>query len=184
MALHFFLIQIEVVRIGDSLPAPRFNVIAKPNDWLKAVKQSTTAGSVSDLKLQQQAFFEEVRTSGKAQDGHVRSWATPRPQHWYDIRVGSSKGQVRITLNSQKTYVGVEFYVKTKDTYSELQEYRDVIEDSLGMTCDWQELPGKQASRIQVVKEGDFRDDQRRDELRDWVVTTTDRFAQVFSPYL
>ena len=33
----FFAIEIELWRIGNSPPAPRFNVIASPNDWTKAV---------------------------------------------------------------------------------------------------------------------------------------------------
>ena len=36
----FFAIEIELWRIGNSPPAPRFNVIASPNDWTKAVKVS------------------------------------------------------------------------------------------------------------------------------------------------
>ncbi len=183
-SIHLFLIQIEAWRIGDSMPAPRFNVIAKPNDWLKVVKQSTTAGSVSDLKLQQQAFFEEIRAAGVDGAPHVKSWAKPTPQHWYDVRVGSGKGQISITLNSQKTYVGVEFYANTKETYYALEAHRAVIEEQLGMACDWQELPTKTASRILVKRDGDFRDELLRVELREWVVATVDKFAQVFPPYL
>lgn len=183
-AINLFLIQIEAWRIGPSLPAPRFNVIAKPNDWLKTVKQSTVSGSVSDLKLQQQAFFEEVRAAGLDGAPNVKSWAKPTPQHWYDVRVGSGKGQISITLNSQKKYVGVEFYANTKATYFALEPKRAEIEYALGMTCDWQELPTKNASRIVVKKDGDFRDEHRRAELRDWIVVTTDRFAKVFPPYL
>lgn len=29
----FFLLEIELWKIGDSAPAPKFNVVSKPNDW-------------------------------------------------------------------------------------------------------------------------------------------------------
>ena len=32
----FFLVEIEVWRIGDSLPAPVFNVVERPNEWARA----------------------------------------------------------------------------------------------------------------------------------------------------
>lgn len=42
---HFFGIEIQAVRIGDSLPAPLFKLVAQPNDWQKQVKTATEAGS-------------------------------------------------------------------------------------------------------------------------------------------
>ena len=32
--IGFFLLEIELWRINDSLPAPKFNVVERPNDWL------------------------------------------------------------------------------------------------------------------------------------------------------
>lgn len=36
----FFLVEIELWSIGDSLPAPRFSVVEQPNEWTKAIKLS------------------------------------------------------------------------------------------------------------------------------------------------
>ena len=36
--VHFFGVEVAVVRIGDSLPAPVFNVVARPNEWQKQVR--------------------------------------------------------------------------------------------------------------------------------------------------
>lgn len=35
--IRFFGLEIEVWRIDDSLPAPKFNIVAKPNDWTKSL---------------------------------------------------------------------------------------------------------------------------------------------------
>jgi len=32
----------ELYKIGDSVPAPMFNIVSKPNDWTKQVKKSTS----------------------------------------------------------------------------------------------------------------------------------------------
>ncbi|MCZ4657034.1 DUF4268 domain-containing protein [Dietzia kunjamensis] len=182
--VHFFLLQIEAWRIGQSPPAPRFNIVAKPNDWLKVVKQSTAPGSPSDLKLQQQQFFEELRQLGQKISPNVKRWPEAPPRHWYDIRVGSSKGHVTVTLHSQKKHVGVEFYANQKDTFFELERDKGAIEDALGLTCDWHELPERNASRIMTIKDGDFRDPTVRTQLLKWAATTADNFARVFTPYL
>jgi hypothetical protein len=39
---HFFGVELQVVRIGESVPAPLFRVVAEPNDWQKAVKRSAS----------------------------------------------------------------------------------------------------------------------------------------------
>ena len=36
-SIGFFLLEIELWKIGGSLPAPKFNVIERPNDWVKAI---------------------------------------------------------------------------------------------------------------------------------------------------
>jgi hypothetical protein len=40
-SIHFFGIELELWRIGDSPLAPKFNVISKPNSWAKGVSEST-----------------------------------------------------------------------------------------------------------------------------------------------
>src|ERR1700733_3361567 len=34
----FFGVEVDAVKIGDSMPAPRFVVVARPNDWTRKLK--------------------------------------------------------------------------------------------------------------------------------------------------
>ncbi|WP_081279654.1 DUF4268 domain-containing protein [Mycolicibacterium fortuitum] len=182
---NFFLLQIEAWKIGGSLPAPRFNIVAKPNDWAKAVKQTAVAGSVSELKLLQQAFFERVREHGEAHAKYIKSWAKPSPQHWYDVAIGTSQAHLDLTVNSIQKRVGVGLYItNSKELYSKLDDLRDEIEGQLGLALDWQELPDKKASRITMSRVGDFTDAVQVDDIIAWMVTNADAFARVFPKYL
>ena len=40
----FFAVEMELWRIGNSLPAPRFNIIASPNDWTRVIRGATNEG--------------------------------------------------------------------------------------------------------------------------------------------
>ena len=163
---NFFLLQIEAWRIGDSLPAPRFNIIARPNDWAKAVKQTAAAGNVSELKLRQQAFFERVREHGEAHAKYVKSWSKPSPQHWYDVATGSSQAHIDLTVNSIQKRVGVGLYISdNKELFAKLEAQREEIEGKLGLELQWQELPEKKASRIVLIRPGDFADDSQSEDL-------------------
>lgn len=182
---NFFLLQIEAWKIGDSLPAPRFNIIAKPNDWAKAVKQTASGGNVSELKLRQQAFFERVREFGEETAKFVKSWPKPSPQHWYELSIGTSQAHITLTVNSIQKRVGVEIYIfNNKELFAKLEARSQEIEAKLGTTLDWQELPGKKASRIILNRPGDFADDLQSQELIEWMASTADTFARVFPQYL
>ena len=182
---NFFLIEIEVWQIGDSSPAPRFNVIAKPNDWAKTVKQTGAGNKVTELKLQQQSFFESLREYGAKNAKYIKSWQTPRAQHWYTIRVGSSQAKLSVTINSKEKLVAVEVYINdSKDLFHKLYARKDEIESMLGMKLDWQELPDKKASRIIVTHTGDFASGLDADGLISWITETADSFAKVFPKYL
>jgi len=58
--IAFFALEIEVIKIGDSFPAPSFKVISSPNEWARAVKASHAKG-VSEVKLDQLHFWQELR---------------------------------------------------------------------------------------------------------------------------
>ncbi len=182
---NFFLLQIEAWQIGDSPPAPRFNIIARPNDWAKVVKQSAAGNTLSEVKLQQRTFFERLREYGEQHAKHIKSWQTPQPQHWYNIRVGSSQAHIAAILNSQRKQVSVELYIaNNKELFAMLATKRDDIEAKLGQVLDWQELPGKKASRIIVTRDGNFLDEQQSETLVIWLVATADNFARTFPHYL
>ncbi len=183
---NFFLIEIEAWRIDDSSPAPRFNVIAKPNEWAKTVKQSRSGtNTISDLKLKQQEFFNKLREAGTEKSKYVKSWQTPRPQHWYNIKIGSSRAKLAALINSRDSYVGVELYVhEDKELFANLMMQKDQIESKLGFQLDWRELPDKKASRALIKRKGDFEDEDFQSVLIEWMLETIDMMAKVLPKYL
>lgn len=183
---NFFLIEIEAWRIDNSAPAPRFDIIEKPNEWAKTLKMNRSiSGAVSDYKLKQQEFFNKLREYGEEKVKHVKSWQTPRPQHWYNIRIGSSKAMLAALINSRENYVGVEFYVHDdKELFKLLESKRDTIEQKLGFKLDWRELPEKKGSRALVKISGDIEDETSHKALIEWLANTIDSMAKTFPKYL
>lgn len=185
---NFFLLQIEAWKIGNSLPAPRFHIIAKPNDWAGTVRQSAAGSAISDLKLRQQTFFEKVRDYGETHATYIKSWQKPRPQHWYNIAIGSSQTYIAMTVQSTGIKrVTIQVYIPdNKELFGALNAQRQQIEAELGMVngIDWRELPAKKACRIVASHEGDFLNDAESPALVEWMVETADQFARVFPKYL
>ena len=128
--IAFFACEIELWRIGDSMPAPKFNVVASPNDWTKALKSTVNSKELSDTKKAHldfwngfKAYMEETGTSLKLRQS--------RPQHWYSIAVGRSKFQISLTTNTQSKQIGCEIYIRggtAKEAFSQLQKKQTEIE--------------------------------------------------------
>ena len=53
---RFFGLEIELWQIHDSPPAPKFNIVSKPNDWSRSVSQS--AKRISDQAISE---FQQTR---------------------------------------------------------------------------------------------------------------------------
>ena len=54
--VHFFGVELSVVRIGDSLPAPVFRAESRPNDWQKAVRASASPTNKRSWELAYRAL--------------------------------------------------------------------------------------------------------------------------------
>lgn len=56
---HFFGLEVELWRIGDSEPAPKFNLVSKPNDWRRSVIEIVDPDRTSPLRRQRYAFWTQ-----------------------------------------------------------------------------------------------------------------------------
>ena len=94
-SFEFFGLEVELWRIGDSPPAPKFNVVSKPNDWSRSVGEMARANSESPTptRSQQLAFWSALRKRLEETDSpiHVRK---TRAQNW----MGFSIGRLRVHL--------------------------------------------------------------------------------------
>ena len=82
----FFGIEMELWKIGDSEPAPKFNIVVSPNEWSKSVKVSTSSQTLTDTKVLQKEFWTELKDYF-IENNTFLSMRTPRPQHWYSFSV-------------------------------------------------------------------------------------------------
>jgi Domain of unknown function (DUF4268) len=182
--ISFFLVQIEVYKIGDSEPAPKFNIICEPNNWGKTIKSSEAGNSLSDLKLLQKEFWEALKEYAHLHNSSANFGRTPKPQHWYNISIGTSRCHISLTLNTLKNYVGCEIYIRNdKVLFDTLHKNKEKIENALGEQLDWMELPEATASRILLVYNGNPKDKKRWVEYFKWSINTVEQFTKVFKGY-
>lgn len=54
--INFFLIELHAYKIGDSNPAPKFEVIEQPNDFIKSSKNAASNDSLNKSQTERLTF--------------------------------------------------------------------------------------------------------------------------------
>ena len=111
-SINFFGIEIEVLKIGDSIAAPQFKVVAKPNNWTRSVKRAANENELSETKIRQREYWTALKEY-VSENGNPFKMQKPSPQHWSIIALGKSGFHLSLTVNSQKKTVAVSFEIST-----------------------------------------------------------------------
>ena len=181
--ISFFLIEIRAYKIGDSLPAPKFVIMEKPNDFVKTTNTSINSGELSKAQAERLNFwnkFNEIVAS-RNKPFNLRKATT---DHWYDVALGTSEAHISITLVNKTNSIGIEVYINdNKELFDRLYSESEAIQNELDFSMDWQRLDNKKASRIIYYMGGlDFDNHENYDELIneviDKVVITKDTFKK------
>ncbi len=181
--ISFFLIKIELWQIQGSPPAPKFEIMVSPNEWAKAIKTSPTNGELTNTKLQQLEFWNKFKNFVRENDASIRL-QTPRPQHWYDVSMGSSEAHIALTVNTRENLIGCELYIsRNKELYKYLLERKDEIEQNIGEHAEW--VDAAVASRIKHSKtvSSVFQQTEAAEYFK-WLYDKTVLFQNVFRKYI
>ena len=183
--LGFFLIELHAYKIGDSLAAPKFEIVEKPNDFIKNSKNNTGSGEMNKSQSERLEFwnkFNEVIIE-RGKPFNVRKATT---DHWYDVALGTSEAHISISLVNKESCITVEVYVSdNKKFFDELYAKKDNIEQELGFNLDWQRLDDKKASRIKYSIPGlNFDNHSNYADLMNTVIDKVILFKKVFKKYI
>lgn len=182
--ISFFGVEVEVLQIGDSLPAVNFRVVAEPSEFQRSVASQSPKG-VSDRQLAYHAFLSRVvERLNQLSPGFTR-----RKDAGYDswVSFGSGRSGVGIHLGFARGPIfRVELYIDAGDkavnkrAFDELQAESNAFEEQLGKLT-WQRLDEKRACRIFLGREGSIEaGTDVLDELVEWGAKNLIRFREVF----
>ena len=183
--VSFFLIEIHAYKIGNSDPAPKFEVVEKPNDFVKSSKSKTESGDLNKRQSERLVFWEQFNqvVINRGKPFNVRKATT---DHWYDVAMGTSEAHIGINLVNKDNQIVVEVYINdNKDLFDTFLSYKEDIEKQLGFELIWDRLDNKKASRIKYSIPGlDFDDHSNYNELMNETIDVAVKLRDVFKKFL
>lgn len=183
--INFFLIELHAYKIGDSLPAPYFEIIEKPNDFIKNNKVNGNKNELNKSQSERLIFwnrFNEILID-KGKPFNVRKATT---DHWYDVAIGSSSSHISIELVNKEKHVRIGLYmVDDKEYFDKLFANKDTIETQLGIKLEWQRECSGNVSRVKYKLPGlDYDNHSNYDELINKSIDIAANMQKVFKKYI
>lgn len=187
--INFFGVEIELLRVNDSPPAPHFKLVAEPNEWAKATKKP--AGEPTERGIADQRFFTAILERFKQDRPYATSASRVGPQSWFGFSGGRSGFQLNWAIFGG-TQLRVELYIDAgereanKAYFDHLNQRRNAIESATGMPLVWERLDNRRASRIaaEFSRSIDRAGSDEDPEAVVWAAATMVRFYDAFHPIL
>lgn len=155
--LGFFLVEIELWQIDDSAIAPKFNVIERPNDWAKQMKNSDILNERKQLLLKFWNCFNDYASHNENFKQHFTN-RKAHPDHWHDLSVGNSAYHICLTASAQKKLVSCGVYIPdNKELFHTFESKKEIFLREFGEEGDWKEA--SKATRILMYKPFDIYDE-------------------------
>lgn len=185
---NFFGLEIELWRIGESALAPKFNVVSKPNDWSRAIREQ--AGQSGELTATEQLhleFWTQFRQYLESIGSSVRI-SRPWKQYWANVPVGRTNFTINAWNNARDGRSGVFLLLSGPDAkahFSLIEErYRAEVEDRLAGfgQVSWDRFPNYQMSQIGVRRPSTLTNRSEWPALNEWMAKALEATHSLFTP--
>ncbi|MCY4579769.1 MAG: DUF4268 domain-containing protein [Chloroflexi bacterium] len=190
---QFFGIEMELTKIGNSLPAPNFKLVAIPRKWRNPKRMSGGSKGTRTAEKYRQ-FYQELlsRLNEKAPEFADKSVEEVDATHYCSLAPAGKNVRYSASFGNFAGYqVWVQLGIRSDDRdwdkklFNQLEKYRDEIEDDLGESLVWRIDHFRHQSGIMVPREGSIDDSaEALQDIQDWMVERLLKFKEVFGPRL
>ena len=185
--VHFFGIELQVVRIGESPPAPLFKLVAQPNDWQQQVRSATRPERIGTKAILYRNFWTKYLE--RLIDEHP-DWSKARTPS-KDSSMAFKSGIRGIWIKpsfAQGKQLRHHMYIDTGDKtevemiFEYLSQQQELFEAEYGRPLQWEAKPNARARIIADYREGaDVTMEDHYDEFINWLFDAGERLRRALS---
>ena len=182
----FFGIEIELYRIGNSDLAPRFNVVAKPNNWSREISQKAQRAH-EELTSSQKAHKAYWKKLIDVANGRYDALAgrTPFKGNWQTAESKRLGPNLEMLVSASKSRVGLraELYFSGVSAKAAYDFTRGVIEENGWLDnqdVSWERLDKGQDCRIAIYRhEIEAKTKKGVSSELEWIVDTMKELSDI-----
>lgn len=155
---QFFGLEIELWRIGNSLAAPKFNIVVKPNDWSRSVSAAAkTVERIASSSIRQTYYDYWSEFAERLGPRRTVSPKKPQAESWLGFSAGRANFIIYLTISARKKRLRAYLSLLGPDSKAHfhlLKRDADTIEQEMGEPVEWLEHRQQIESHIGVHLDG------------------------------
>lgn len=183
--VNFFGVEVELLQVSGSIPAPHFKLVAEPNEWAKAQKSASAAPS--ELGLRYQQFLSSVLDRFKQLRPFFTSASRVSTDNWFQFAAGRAGFNFSWSIAAgsrmrAELYIDVGDREQNKALFDQLRAQSQELEAQIGHPLTWERLDDKKGCRIAIYRDTDPDSFDHDAELIEWAAQTMVSLADVLRP--
>ena len=187
--ITFFLIELKAYRIGDSLPAPKFEIAEMPNDFVKNANTKSGDKILNRSKAARYDFWTRLIEYSSNSVESMLSILKNRKANtddWMSVSIGTSKAHLEIKLSDKDHCIRIVLYISDdKELYYLLENMKEDIEKDAEHPLIWRNFDSLKKSEIIFEIPGlNFDDDSNYDDLMRDTLENIVRLKDLYIKYL
>jgi hypothetical protein len=174
--VHFFGVELQVIKIEDSPPAPLLNLVVQPNDWQKQVRAATQRSTITGKGALYAQFWPKLLDRVHAEHPDWTRSRRAGPENWIEMK-SPLRGTTISPVFAQGERLRHELYIDTGDAernmeiFEHLRGHKDQFDAAYGRPVEWEELPHRRACRVADYRENSgVADEAQHTEFVDWFI--------------
>lgn len=187
--ITFFLIELKAYRIGDSLPAPKFEIAEMPNDFVKNANTKSGDKILNRSKAARYDFWTRLIEYSSNSVESMLSILKNRKANtddWMSVSIGTSRAHLEIKLSDKDHCIRIVLYISDdKELYYLLENMKEDIEKDAEHPLIWRNFDSLKKSEIIFEIPGlNFDDDSNYDDLMRDTLENIVRLKDIYIKYL
>ena len=185
--IGFFLCEIKIYKIENSKPAVKFEVIQRPNEWAKEIKNMDLT-QTEQLRYEYWTAYNDYAFKD-AQSEYAKNFGKRKPSKfpYMGLSIGSSDSNIVVWQTRKDNTIKIELRIyDNKELFDKLFNHKEDIESEAGLEFDWKKLPknNEKICRIIIQKEVEFNNKEKWEEQFDWIMGTAIKMKKTFTKYI
>ena len=184
---RFFGIEIEAWRIGQSAPAPKFNIVSKPNISSDRAKQGVREGGLTQTEQMRISFWTALINHLKSAGAEFQC-NPPVPNYWLNIKSPLQGFRCGFEVSARDQYIdayigssGVEKVEQLRRIY---RENKNEFERELGEKTDWDDNKDSGKFWISVSRQDDPSNTHDWPKQHQWMKSAMEKLLNAVGKHL